>query len=113
VIAGLKAVDTDCDRVAAERATAPPSAATQATDFSVPPPPCTFRMAGARIRDSVGDKQGRLGDLFEGEGTMESLAQGLRSWAGRVVVNKTAIANGRGGSRLAGPARLLALPYAS
>jgi uncharacterized protein (TIGR03435 family) len=87
---GLKSVTTDCEQVTAERPAAP-STATPSADFSVPPPPCTFRMAGAGIRDRVGDKQGRFGDLFEGEGTMESLAQALRPWAGRVVLNKTAL----------------------
>jgi uncharacterized protein (TIGR03435 family) len=45
----------------------------------------------AMLRDRVGDKQGRLGDILEGETTMARLAQALRPWAGRDVVNKTGL----------------------
>ena len=97
---GLTAGDTDCERVIAERVAAPapspstPSPANVTEDerlklFSAPPPPCTFRGVGAPLRDRFGDKQGRLGDLLEGEITMATLAQGLRMSAGRLVVDKT------------------------
>jgi len=42
-------------------------------------------------RDRVGDRQGRLGDLMEGETTMDNLAATLRFPAGRSVVNKTGL----------------------
>jgi uncharacterized protein (TIGR03435 family) len=43
-------------------------------------------MVGAVLR---ADKQGRLGDLMEGNTSMDRLADALRISAGRVVVNKT------------------------
>jgi uncharacterized protein (TIGR03435 family) len=95
---GIKPVDIDCDaRIAAERAAAeaarnagtPPRP--QLPDFNAPPPPCTLRTVGASLRDRVGDRQGRLGDLLEGETTMANLADALRPSAGRVVVNKTGL----------------------
>jgi uncharacterized protein (TIGR03435 family) len=98
---GLKAVDTDCERITAERAAAPSSPSipspANVTDeerlklFSAPPPPCTFRGVGAPLRDRFGDKQGRLGDVLEGEGTMAGLAQMLRLSAGRLVMDKTGL----------------------
>jgi uncharacterized protein (TIGR03435 family) len=96
---GIKPVDIDCDaQIAADRAaaeaarnagTSPPRP--QFPDFNAPPPPCTVRIVGAAVRDRSGDRLGRLGDLLEGETTMATLADVLRPWAGRVVVNKTSL----------------------
>jgi len=60
-------------------------------DFKAAPPPCTFRTVGAALRDRLGDGQGKLGDLLEGEGTMAALAESLRAWAARPVVDKTGL----------------------
>jgi uncharacterized protein (TIGR03435 family) len=49
------------------------------------------RIVGAAVRDRSGDRQGRLGDLMEGEMTMANLAMALRPWTGRFVVNKTGL----------------------
>ena len=94
--AGLTKIETDCEaKVAADRAEteaavqaglAPPLP--QRPDFSTPPPACTTRIIGGTLRDMRGDKQGKLGDLLEGEATMDMLATTLRI-SGRVVVNKT------------------------
>ena len=43
------------------------------------------------MRDRMGDGQGRLGDLVEGQTTMDSLAFALRMSTGRVVVDKTGL----------------------
>lgn len=94
---GIKPLAMDCERIAAERtAAAARNAATpplqgQRTDFNAPPPPCTVRIVAAVLRDRSGDRQGRLGDLLEGETTMANLAMALRPSAGRVVVNKTGL----------------------
>ena len=99
---GMKPLDVDCARVVAERnaaadaalSTGTPQAPPQALDLSAPPPPCTLRTIGAVIRDLRGDRLGRLGDLLEGEATMNGLATSplLRVSTGRLVVNKTALA---------------------
>jgi uncharacterized protein (TIGR03435 family) len=89
---GIKQVETDCARIAAERAAAPPQAPSPRPDFKVPPPTCTMRTVGAVIRDIDGDHLGRLGDLLEGEGTLDNLAQALMFGASRLVVNKTGLA---------------------
>jgi uncharacterized protein (TIGR03435 family) len=96
---GLKPVDIDCAaRIAADRAAAEaalnagaPPPASQRPDLSAPPAPCTMRTVGAFMRDRTGDRQGRLGDLMEGETTMDNLAITLRFTAGRFVVNKTGL----------------------
>ena len=91
--AGLKPIDMDCASIVAQRtagdaATIPsaPPAARQPTDFSVPPPACTFRTVSAFLRGRSG-----LGntDVLEGTGTIDSLASSLRFLARRLVVNKT------------------------
>jgi uncharacterized protein (TIGR03435 family) len=60
-------------------------------DFKVPPPPCFLRIIDATMRDRMGDGQGKLGSLMEGEVTMDGLANALRLSAGRVVVDKTGL----------------------
>jgi uncharacterized protein (TIGR03435 family) len=87
---GLKPLDLDCERITAERTAGPPAPA-QPPDFGATPPTCTLRTVGAPLRDSSGDKQGRLGDLLEGEGTMALLAQALRFSVVRPVVDKTGL----------------------
>jgi uncharacterized protein (TIGR03435 family) len=77
---GLTPSDVNCD--------SPPAPSTERPDLSAPPPPCTVRMVGAMLR---ADKQGRLGDLMEGNTSMDRLADALRISAGRVVVNKTGL----------------------
>jgi uncharacterized protein (TIGR03435 family) len=77
---GLTASDLNCD--------SPPVPSTERPDMSAPPPPCTVRMVGAMLR---ADKQGRLGDLMEGNTSMDRLADALRISAGRAVVNKTGL----------------------
>jgi uncharacterized protein (TIGR03435 family) len=94
---GIKAIETDCAKVAAER-----TAATVATPQVGPPPrpdlktppTCSFRSLDPRTRDFGGDGGGAQGGLLEGEGTMAMLADLLRLSAGRVVVDRT----GLGGS---------------
>jgi len=77
---GLTPSDVKCD--------SPPAPSTGRPDLSAPPPPCTVRMVGAMVR---ADKQGRVGDLMEGNTSMDRLADALRISAGRVVVNKTGL----------------------
>ncbi len=77
---GLTSSDANCDT--------PPAPSTERADLSAPPPPCTVRMVGAMLR---ADKQGPLGDLMEGNTSMDRLADALRISAGRVVVNKTGL----------------------
>ena len=77
---GLTPSDVNCD--------SPPAPSTERADLSAPPPPCTVRMVGAILRV---DKQGRLGDLMEGNTSMDRLADAFRISAGRVVVNKTGL----------------------
>ena len=90
---GITPLDVDCDAQIAARAEAardagtPPPAPSR-PDFNAPPPPCTLRVVGAVLRDRGGD---RLGDLLEGETTMDNLATMLRVTAGRFVVNKTGL----------------------
>jgi uncharacterized protein (TIGR03435 family) len=77
---GLTPSDVNCD--------APPAPSMERPDLTLPPPACTVRMVGAMLR---ADKQGRLGDLMEGNTSMDRLADALRISAGRVVVNKTGL----------------------
>jgi len=77
---GLTPSDANCDSV--------PAPSMERPDLSAPPPPCTVRMVGATLR---GDKQVRLGDLMEGNTSMDRFAEALRIAAGRVVVNKTGL----------------------
>jgi uncharacterized protein (TIGR03435 family) len=86
---GLMPTDTDCGRIIAERAANPP--ADEHPDLTVAPS-CTSRIIGSMMRDRQGDKQGKLGDLFEGEGTMDALASAFRPAAGRPVSNRAALA---------------------
>jgi uncharacterized protein (TIGR03435 family) len=96
---GLRPVDVDCTKVEAERAAAAESALNAGT-LQQPPqgfpdfksrPPCTVVSVGASLRDRGGDGQGRLGDLMQGEGTMDNLANTLRFTVRRRVVNKTGL----------------------
>jgi uncharacterized protein (TIGR03435 family) len=81
--AGLQKSDADCSTPP------PPPQPGVRPDFSKPPPPCTIRMLGSPVRP---DKQVALGDLVEGEVTMEVLATALRNFgAGRPVVDKTGL----------------------
>lgn len=93
---GIKAVDTDCVKVMAERTAAaleaPQAGPPPRPDLKAPPPPCSFRSLGGRTRNTFGDGGGAEGDLLEGEGTMAMLANLLRLSAGRVVVDKTGLA---------------------
>jgi uncharacterized protein (TIGR03435 family) len=90
---GLRPADTDCDvaeraaAVAAAGSTPPPPR--QLPDFKAPPPSCTFRIVQASMRDRLGDGQGALGDLLEGEGSMATLARALLVGTGRPVIDKT------------------------
>jgi uncharacterized protein (TIGR03435 family) len=77
---GLTPTDVNC--------ATPPAPSTVRADLSTPPPPCTVRMVGAILR---ADQQGRLGDLMEGNTSMDRLADALRIAAGRMVVNKTGL----------------------
>jgi uncharacterized protein (TIGR03435 family) len=93
---GLQPIDTDCD--AAERAAvaaaagAAPPPPRPLPDFKAPPPPCTFRVVQAAMRDRLGDGQGALGDLLEGEGTMATLVRALLIGTGRPVIDTTGLA---------------------
>jgi uncharacterized protein (TIGR03435 family) len=94
--AGLTKIETDCVTFMAERAaeaarSGPPPIPPRRPDFKVPPPPCFLRTIDATMRDRMGDGQGRLGSLMEGEVTMDSLARALWTSAGRVVVDKTGV----------------------
>ena len=77
---GLTPSDANCD--------SPPAPSTERPDLSAPPPPCTVRMVGAIMR---ADKQGRLGDLMEGNTSMDRFAAALGVSAGRAVINKTGL----------------------
>jgi uncharacterized protein (TIGR03435 family) len=101
--AGITPSDVDCakiveERAAAQRAAADAAAAArtpppppQRPDFGAPPPLCTIRTTGAVLRNQGGDGQSQLGDLLEGEATMDTLAEALRLGTGRFVVNKTGL----------------------
>src|SRR5262245_63865342 len=79
---GLQKSDADCT-------TPPPQQSGERPDFTKPPPTCTIRMLGSPVRV---DKQAALGDLVEGEATMQILASALRNLgAGRPVVDKTGL----------------------
>jgi uncharacterized protein (TIGR03435 family) len=90
---GLTPVNVRCPPTAAvpdapiEKPLSPP----QTPDFKAPPEPCTFRTVSAMLRDRLGDGRGQLGDLLEGEGTMAALAESLRPWANRPVVDKSGL----------------------
>jgi uncharacterized protein (TIGR03435 family) len=96
---GMTLLDVDCARVVAERTAAAEAARLAGTppprvsppDLTLPPSPCTLRTVNAVLRDRAGDKQGRLGDLLEGEGTLNDLATTLRFTMVRLVVNKTGL----------------------
>lgn len=93
---GITKVDVDCAAQLAERAAeaarnGPPAPRPGPPDLKVPPPSCSLRSLDAMVRDKLGDGQGRLGALLEGEATMASLANFLRLSAGRQVVDKTGL----------------------
>ena len=97
---GMSPIAADCSAAEMARAAGLNISTPQATavpDFAVPPPPCTMRTINAVLRDRLGDKQGQLGDLLEGETTMANLASTLRMWAGRLVIDRTDL---RGSYRL-------------
>ena len=93
---GITPLAIDCEaqnaaaRAAAEAApdAGTPRPPSPRPDFNAPPPPCTLRSVGAALRNGRG---GPPGDLLEGDTTMANLAGILRVWAGRFVVNKTAL----------------------
>ena len=87
---GLTPVNVSCPAVVPNASTEKPPPP-QMPDLKAAPPPCTFRTVGAVLRDRLGDGQGKLGDLLEGEGTMAALAESLRAWAVRPVVDKTGL----------------------
>jgi uncharacterized protein (TIGR03435 family) len=87
---GLKPLDVDCvrmrdERAASEVSTVPPPGGLP--DPGKAPPPCTFRVGPASLRN----KGANTGDyLLEGSGTMDDLALFLPLAAsGRKVVNRT------------------------
>jgi len=96
---GMQPSTVDCaakleaQRVALEAAQAAgtPPPRPETPDLKAPPPPCTLRTLAAVIRDRMGDGQGRLGDLLEGETTIANLALGLRMTMRRLVVDKTGL----------------------
>lgn len=77
---GLTPTDANC--------AAPANESADRVDLSAPPPPCTVRTVGADLRR---DKQERLGDLMEGNTSMDLFAGALRFSVGRVVINKTGL----------------------
>lgn len=97
---GLTTLDVDCAAQLAARDAAAETARDAGTppprppfpDLNAPPPPCTLRTVNAVLRDRGGDGLGRLGDLMEGETTMDNMATALRMATGRLVVNKTGLA---------------------
>jgi uncharacterized protein (TIGR03435 family) len=86
---GLAKSDLDCGRILAERAANPPRPATP--DYTAPPPPCTFRIVDAPLRDRLGDRHGELGALLEGDGTLDTLANVLRLGVDHPVVNRAGL----------------------
>lgn len=88
---GLTPVNVSCPAVVANSSTEKPPPSPQMPDFKAAPPPCTFRTVGAALRDRLGDGQGKLGDLLEGEGTMAAIAESLRAWVDRPVADKTGL----------------------
>jgi uncharacterized protein (TIGR03435 family) len=88
---GLTPVNVSCPAVVPNASSEKPPPTPQMPDFKAAPPPCTFRTVGAVLRDRLGDGQGKLGDLLEGEGTMVALAETLRAWADRPVVDRTGL----------------------
>ncbi|HEY1304677.1 MAG TPA: TIGR03435 family protein [Vicinamibacterales bacterium] len=96
---GMKPSDIDCaPQLEARRAAAAAALAAGAPpprpelpDFKSPPPSCTVRIVGAPMRDRLGDGQGRLGDLLEGETTVANLAEALQFSNRRRVVDKTGL----------------------
>ena len=89
---GLTPVNVPCPTNAPKQdATTEKPPSPQMPNFKAPPPPCTFRTVGAVLRDRLGDGQGKLGDLLEGDGTIAVLAESLRAWADRPVADKTGL----------------------
>jgi len=78
--ADVEVTDANCD--------APPVPSTERQDLSAPPPPCTVRIVMAIMR---ADKQERLGDLIEGNTSMDRFAVALGVSAWRAVINKTGL----------------------
>jgi uncharacterized protein (TIGR03435 family) len=89
--AGLTPLNVSCPAAVPNASIDKPPASPQMMDFKAAPPPCTFRTVGAALRDRLGDGLGKLGDLFEGEGTMAAVAESLRAWVDRPVVDKTGL----------------------
>jgi uncharacterized protein (TIGR03435 family) len=96
---GMQLSNVDCaakleaQRAAFEAAQAAgtPPPRQETPDLKAPPAPCTLRTLAPLIRDRMGDGQGRLGDLLEGETTIANLALGLRMTMRRLVVDKTGL----------------------
>ena len=76
----LVPLNTDCDAQKAANAGALPSPP-QAPNFDAPPPPCTLRLVNTRAGEA----------RIEGDTTLESLTQLLRSATRRLVVDKTGL----------------------
>jgi uncharacterized protein (TIGR03435 family) len=93
---GLQRSAVDCDKIDAERdagvsAERAAQQRAQLLDLSAPPR-CLLRTVGAVLRDMRGDHQSALGDLLEGEATMERLAEALRQvGADRMTIDKTGL----------------------
>jgi uncharacterized protein (TIGR03435 family) len=92
---GLKPVDLECPadhRAFAYAAReAPQASEAQRPNLKMPPPPCSFRIVAAPMRDRYGDGHGRLGDLLEGASTMAMLADLLRWSAARIIFDRTGL----------------------
>jgi uncharacterized protein (TIGR03435 family) len=89
---GLTPIDVDCAAVLAARRAAAEEARAAGTppqrpDLNAPPPPCNTRVVGAALRS----RGPALGDLLEGEATMDTLPTALRFGADRPIVNKTGL----------------------
>ena len=87
---GLKPIDVDCAKIRDERAASEPAAFPPPgglRDPSKPPPPCTFQMGAARLRNKGANTDDYL---LEGSGTIGDLAGFLRfATSGRRVVDRT------------------------
>jgi len=90
---GISPSQVDCAAFQAARAGTTNPVSPARPDFTVAPPPCTVRTVADAIRngDRSGDPRSLMGGLLEAETTMDMLAQALRPYAGRMVVNRTGL----------------------
>jgi uncharacterized protein (TIGR03435 family) len=90
--AGLTKSDVDCEPIFKERegneVTRPPE---DGAERAASLPECTLRTMAAETRNRYGDRNGRLGDLLEGESTMDMFARFIRVGVDRPVINKTGL----------------------